>query len=139
MQFGTAIKTMAILITVAVPLAAAPARAGDGRLIYDFFSPYVQRYDGIMPGAGDDLAVNAATQTVDPWPPYVEDRQIPGDGERLANAVRRYHDVSKLPCAPQPLAPVQIEATGLAGSGSSSAAAGGSGGGNCTSSSGAGR
>lgn len=91
---------------------SVPARAGD-RLIYDFFSPYLQRFDGIQPGAGDARDVNAATHVIDPWPPYVANRHIPANGERMANAVRRYRDVNKLPCAPPPLAPVQIETSGL--------------------------
>jgi len=59
--------------------------------------------------------VNAATHVIDPWPPYVGNRHIPGNGERMANAVRRYRDVSKLPCAPPPMAPVQIEIKGFTG------------------------
>jgi uncharacterized membrane protein YgcG len=114
----------------------APVRAGD-RLIYDFFSPYLQRYDGIKPGAGDAKEVNAATHVIDPWPPYVGNRHIPGDSERMANAVRRYRDVSKLPCAPPPIAPVQVEIsnlTGSAGSSSSGVGGGGGGGADCSSS-----
>jgi hypothetical protein len=129
-------KTTATLIVTAVIMAGAPARGGDVPLIYDFFSPYFQRYDGIMPGAGDAEAVNTATQMIDPWPPNVGNRHIPGDGERMANAVRRYRDVSKLPCAPAPLAPVQIEMTGLTGGGGGPSATGATGGSDCNSSSG---
>lgn len=131
----TVTKTTAMLIVTAGILSGAPARGGDVPLIYDFFSPYFQRYDGIMPGAGDAAAVNTATHMVDPWPPYVGNRRIPGDGERMANAVRRYHDVSKLPCAPAPLAPVQIEVTSLAG-GAATSLGGATGGGDCNSTSG---
>jgi hypothetical protein len=135
MRFETRMKMTGMLIVMAGLFAAVPARAGGHQLIYDFFSPYLQRYDGVMPGAGDDLAVNTATQMIDPWPPYVGDRHIPGDGERMSNAVRRYHDVSKLPCAPLPLAPVQIEATGLAG-GAVALAVANAGGADCSSTSG---
>jgi uncharacterized membrane protein YgcG len=119
---------------VAATLAfGTSARAGE-RLIYDIFSPYLQRFDGIQPGAGDAKEVNAATHVIDPWPPYVGNRHIPGNGERMANAVRRYRDVSKLPCAPPPMAPVQIEIKGFTGSGVSGGSSSG-GGSDCSSSS----
>ena len=122
------------LFVAATLTFSASARAGD-RLIYDIFSPYLQRFDGVQPGAGDAKEVNAATHVIDPWPPYVGNRHIPGNSERMANAVRRYRDVSKLPCAPPPIAPVQIEIKGFTGSGVSGVSGGSSGGGDCSSSS----
>lgn len=124
------------LFVTATLTFGASARAGD-KLIYDIFSPYLQRFDGVQPGAGDAKEVNAATHVIDPWPPYVGNRHIPGNSERMANAVRRYRDVSKLPCAPPPIAPVQIEIKGFTGSGGSGGGSSG-GGGDCSSSSGGG-
>ena len=51
---------------------------------------YFERKDTIVSGAGDARDVNAATHIIDPWPPYVGNRQIPGNGERMAGAVERY-------------------------------------------------
>lgn len=126
-------RLIGALFVAAALTFGASARAGE-RLIYDIFSPYLQRFDGIQPGAGEAKEVNAATHVIDPWPPYVGNRHIPGNGERMANAVRRYRDVSKLPCAPPPMAPVQIEIKGFTGSGGSGGSSSG-GGSDCSSSS----
>ena len=102
-------------LTVAALSFALPARAGD--VIYgDFAARYLQRSDTIFPGSGDAKDVNAATQVIDPWPRHSANRHIPGNGERMSGAVQRYRDVSKLPLAPQPIAPVNIESTGVSGS-----------------------
>jgi hypothetical protein len=71
----------------------------------DPFNQYIQRSDTITFGAGDAKEVNSGTHVIDPWPPYVGNRQIPGNGERMSDAVQRYRDVSKLPQAPRPLSP----------------------------------
>lgn len=52
--------------------------------------PYVQRTDTVIFGAGNAQDVNAATQTIDPWPRYVGDRRIPANGARMVGAVERY-------------------------------------------------
>jgi len=55
---------------------------------------YFERKDTIVSGAGDARDVNAATQIIDPWPRYVGNRQIPGNGQRMtgaANAIARTH------------------------------------------------
>jgi hypothetical protein len=39
-------------------------------------------------------------------PSYAYDTHIPGDGQRLAEAVNRYKDVSLLSKAPKPIAPI---------------------------------
>jgi hypothetical protein len=71
----------------------------------DPFEQYFQRKDTVTLGAGNAKAVNSATHVIDPWPRYVGNTRIPGDGERMAGAVERYRDVSKLPRAPRPIAP----------------------------------
>lgn len=114
----------AILATGAIILPLfAPAYAGD--LIYDdFAAPYLQRSDTIFPGGGDAKSVNSAIHVIDPWPRHSANRHIPANGERMAGAVERYRDVSKLPLAPQPIAPIAIETSGPSSGGSSPAPAG---------------
>jgi hypothetical protein len=68
------------------------ANAGDV-LKYDFAAPYLQRSDKIYAGAGDSKDVNAATHVIDPWPPNVGNRNIPGNGERMVGAIERYREL----------------------------------------------
>jgi hypothetical protein len=70
----------------------------------DPFEQYFQRKDTVTLDAGNAAAVNSATHTIDPWPRNVGNTRIPGDGGRMAGAVERYRDVSKLPRAPKPIA-----------------------------------
>jgi hypothetical protein len=63
--------------------------------------PYVQRTDSVSFGAGNAQAVNAASQTIDPWPRYVGDRRIPANGPRMVGAVERYQGSGRT----QPQAP----------------------------------
>ena len=44
---------------------------------------YFERKDTIVSGAGDARDVNAATHIIDPWPRYVGNRRIPGNGDRI--------------------------------------------------------
>jgi hypothetical protein len=71
----------------------------------DPFEQYFQRKDTVTLGAGNAKAVNSVTHVIDPWPRYVGNTRIPGDGGRMAGAVERYRDVSKLPRAPKPISP----------------------------------
>jgi hypothetical protein len=112
------LATLAIIGALAASFqlpASGPAAAGE-RIEYDFFGNYLRRIDPIFPGAGDARDVNAVTHMIDPWPPYVGNRRIPANGERMVGAVERYRDVSKLRLAPPPLAPVQIEPSGFSSS-----------------------
>ena len=103
-------------LTVMLLLFTSSTRAGD-LVNDDFAAPYLQRIDRISPGAGDAKDVNAATHVIDPWPRHSANPHIPANGERMAGAVERYRDVRKLPQAPQPIAPVAIESSGLSGGG----------------------
>ena len=80
--------------------------AGSGALAWDQdpFAMYFQRSDKITLGAGDAKAVNAATHVIDPWPRYVGNRRIPGNGDRLSRAVERYRQGSYRQPAP-PISP----------------------------------
>jgi hypothetical protein len=64
---------------------------------------YLQRSNKITLSAGNAKEVNAATHVIDPWPPYVGNRRIPGNGERMVSAIERYRDVYKIPLAPRPI------------------------------------
>lgn len=58
----------------------------------DILAPYRQRIDTATTSSGNAQNVNAATQVITPWPPYVRNRRIPGDGARMVGAIERYHD-----------------------------------------------
>jgi hypothetical protein len=64
---------------------------------------YLQRSDKVTLSAGNAKEVNSEIQVIDPWPRYVGNTDIPGNGERMAGAVERYRDVSKQNRGPQPL------------------------------------
>jgi hypothetical protein len=82
----------------------------------DAVQQYTQRADKITLTAGNADAVNIRVQEVDPWPRYVGDKQIAANGERMAGAVERYRDVSKIKQVPAPLG---IQSTGSGGGGGS--------------------
>jgi hypothetical protein len=102
--------------------------AGSGALAWDQdpFAMYFQRSDKITLGAGDAKAVNAATHIIDPWPPYVGNRRIPGNGDRLSRAVERYRQGSYRQPAP-PISPYFTGEYGGAGGGGFGGGAGGGG------------
>jgi hypothetical protein len=58
---------------------------------------YLAHGDTITLGAGNANAVNAATQTVDPWPPESKDARIDQDGKRAHIAVKRYETNTSIP------------------------------------------
>jgi hypothetical protein len=81
----------------------------------DSIQAYTQRSNKVTLSAGDDQEVNTRIQEVDPWPRYVGNKQIVGNGERMAGAVDRYRDVSKLKSAPQPLPTQSTSSTSTGG------------------------
>jgi hypothetical protein len=64
---------------------------------------YLQRVDTVTSSAGNAKEVNTRIHEIDPWPRYVGDTRIPGNGERMAGAVERYRDISKQSRGPRPL------------------------------------
>jgi hypothetical protein len=74
----------------AIFLSLAASSAGCNTVYPDPAIPYLQRTDTITLGAGNAQNVNAATHTIDPWPPYAGNRSIPGNGTRMVGAVERY-------------------------------------------------
>src|SRR5690348_16539627 len=93
---------MIALASFASGLACTPAAAWD----QDPFAQYLERKDTVTSNAGDAKSTNSVTHIIDPWPPYVGNRRIPGNGQRMSGAVERYRDVSKLPNAPKPITPI---------------------------------
>jgi hypothetical protein len=51
---------------------------------------YVERRDTITLAAGEAQSWNRVVHTADPWPPYVMNTNIPGDGQRTQAAIQRY-------------------------------------------------
>ena len=91
---------IAFVVLVGGSLAGSAALAWD----QNPFAMYFQRSDKITLWEGDASAVNAATHVIDPWPRYVGNRRIPGNGDRLSRAVERYRQGSYRQPAP-PIAP----------------------------------
>lgn len=51
---------------------------------------YLERRDTVTLAAGEAQAWNRTVHVNDPWPPYVMNTQITGDGQRTAGVIRRY-------------------------------------------------
>ena len=71
-------------------LAVSLAGCSPGEPFDDPFAEYSKRIQTISPNAGNAVAANTAIQTIDPWPRYVHNTRIPGDGPRMVAAVQRY-------------------------------------------------
>jgi len=115
---------VAFAALVGSSLASAAALAWD----QNPFAMYFQRSDKITLWEGDAKAVNTATHVIDPWPRYVGNRRIPGNGDRLSRAVERYRLGSYRQPAP-PLSPYFIGGYGGAGGAGAGGGGGGFGGG----------
>jgi len=79
---------------------------------------YLTRRDTISLSAGDAIATNAATQTIDPWPRYSKDTAINQEGDRAGVAVERYQQNKSIP--PKGISTTTI--SGQAGPGSQASA-----------------
>jgi hypothetical protein len=109
-------KTMVFVLTALLGLSAgaiAQEVVSDGPM-----SEYWQRNDGVTKGAGNAKKHNAAVHVIDPSPALARNRSIPGSGERLSRAIRRYQDVTKITEAARPITP-EMSASGSSGGGSS--------------------
>jgi hypothetical protein len=104
------LTALALLAASAAALAVtAPAARADA-LVYDPWQPghhrgvpaYYNRYrvlapdwferrDSVTLQHGDAVRSNKAIQMVDPWPPYVANRNIPYSGIKMDQAIDRYH------------------------------------------------
>jgi hypothetical protein len=103
---------------VALVVLVGGSLAGSAALAWDQnpFATYFQRSDKVTLWEGDAKAVNAATHVIDPWPRYVGNRRIPGNGDRLSRAVERYRLGSYRQPAP-PISPYFIGGGGAGGGG----------------------
>jgi hypothetical protein len=98
-------------------LGAAPLLAGCSVPPWDdVVEQSAARKDTVTLSAGNAPRTNEAIHTIDPVPPNAFNTQIPADGQRMAGAVERYKDVSKLPNAPRQIVPT-YGGEGGAGSG----------------------
>ena len=116
------------IVAVAVLLGSFAGSSACWAWDQDPFAMYIQRSDKITLGAGDAKDVNAATHVIDPWPRYVGDRRIPGNGDRLSRAVGRYNQGSNRQPAPPIFSPYGT-LIGISGAGGGGGGAGGGGGG----------
>src|SRR5215510_9030534 len=118
---------VAFAVLVGGSFAASAALAWD----QNPFATYFQRSDKITLWEGDAKAVNTTTHVIDPWPRYVGNRRIPGNGDRLSRAVERYRLGSYRQPAP-PISPYVgygAGAGGFGGGAGGGAAGGGAAGG----------
>jgi len=76
---------------------------------------YFDRRDTISFHAGDAVASNIITQTVDPWPRVAANRDIAFDGERMQAAAERYRTGKVY--EPRGLGTSSVEISESAGSG----------------------
>ena len=113
---------------VAFVVLVGGSLAGSAALAWDQnpFATYFQRSDKITLWEGDAKAVNAATHVIDPWPRYVGNRRIPGNGDRLSRAVERYRLGSYRQPAP-PISPYPAGGYGVGGGGAGGGGLGGGG------------
>jgi hypothetical protein len=110
---------VAAILAVTGAISITPAIAWD----QDFFGIYFQRTDKITPSAGDAKAVNEATHVIDPWPRYVGQRRIPGNGEKMVGAVNRYRTNQPAPSYSQGgISPAGAAALGGIGAAAAAAA-----------------
>jgi hypothetical protein len=91
---------------VVLAITGAALAGCSGTPFDDPFEQNLTRSQTITLSAGNAAKSNEAIQVIDPWPSYAYDTHIPGDGQRLAEAVNRYKDVSLLSKAPKPIAPI---------------------------------
>jgi hypothetical protein len=104
----TALRLAATLAAMAAPTV----------LLQGCYEDYFSHRDTVSLGAGDAIATNAATQTIDPWPPYAKNTDINLDGKRAQVAMQRYQQNKSIP--PQGLNTTEI--TGQAGPGAQGSA-----------------
>jgi len=81
-------RTKAALRVLALAGGLAAMLAGCSDIYWD-------RRETIALGADDHIAVNSVEQMVDPWPRYVDKKNIAFNGERIQSGVERYrrHEV----------------------------------------------
>lgn len=71
-------------------LAVALSAAGVTGILVSGCNEYLERRDGISLSAGDAIATNKATQTINRWPEAARQDRWLSDGERARIAESRY-------------------------------------------------
>lgn len=71
-------------------IAAAIAGCTLGTALGGCSDLYLDRRDTVALSAGDAIAANEAEQTVDPWPPQSNNKNVAFNGQRMQSAVERY-------------------------------------------------
>ncbi len=74
--------------------ACCAARADDPFL--DELARYALRTDGMTVMSGNAMEENAVKQIIDPWPPAVQNRNIPVNGQRMIGAMDRYRNPKEI-------------------------------------------
>jgi hypothetical protein len=69
---------------------------------------YLNRYDTVSLVAGDAQKQNLLLQTDDPFNPAAENTAISTDGQRAANAVKKYRTSQQLGAEPAPNVTVNL-------------------------------
>ena len=108
------------LLLIISTAGCAPTNVVNTAQIYDpvdAVQQYTQRSDTVTLTAGNAEAVNTRVQEIDPWPRYVGNKKIAGNGERMADAVERYRDVNKQKDTPKPLPTVSSQSASSGGGG----------------------
>ena len=72
---------------------------------WDIECDQCDRTEFVTRGAGDAVAVNKATQTIDPWPAHACNRHLTMNGRRAGLAMQRYEVNRQL--APHLLNPIK--------------------------------
>jgi len=75
------------LALVGLGLAAALGGCSPGQPFDDEFAQYGIRSPKVTPTSGNTLAANEAIQTVNPWPAYAYNTDIPVDANLMVKAV----------------------------------------------------
>ncbi len=65
--------------------------------------------------SGNAMEENAVKQIIDPWPPAVQNRNIPVNGQRMIGALDRYQNPDKLGAKAPTLAPIITQSGGGGG------------------------
>jgi len=92
-------------------IAALVAVGGLGNTLAGCSENYWDRRETVALGAGDAIAGNEVTQTVDPWPPQSGNRNIAFNGQKMQSAVERYRTGKVIP----PVDPQDLESTNQSG------------------------
>jgi hypothetical protein len=73
---------------------------------------YLNRYDTVTLAAGDAQTQNMLLHTDDPFNPVSQDTAIPTDGQRAADAVKKYRTSQQPGAAAQPDVTLNVDANG---------------------------